>query len=460
MDFKYKKQRPIALVDCNNFYVSCERLFNPALRFKPVIVLSNNDGCVIARSNEAKSLGIKMGEPYFKCKKIVQDHGVAVFSSNYALYGDLSKRVMSVLRRFTTNLEVYSIDEAFLDLSHVEKEFLEDYAMEIKSVVLRELGIPITVSVAESKTLCKVNSYLQKEVLKKEQSFNFKKGLRAQISRPKVLNVPGMSMSIFGIDQAYRAEILKLVDIGEIWGIGRKYASFLKSKGVLNAYDFINLDMEFVRKKMKVCGVRTQNELKALSCIDLELSIQNKKSIISSKSFAKDEVDLKVLQEALSNYVARACEKLRDQNSVCLSVGVFVRTNPFKNRGEYYSNSLVLNLDVASNSTLKILKLAKKALDKIFKPGLAYKKVGCFLMGISDLDSECKQMDLFEGTGLIEKQDFDSKLMGVWDLINKKHGKDKILSLAMGFNKKWQTQRGLKSNSFTTCWDTLLKVKI
>ena len=301
---------------------------------------------------------------------------------------------------------------------------------------------------------------MQKEVLKKEQSFNFKKGLKGHNIKPKVLNVPGMSMNVFGIKEAYRDEILKLIDIGEIWGIGKKYASFLKSKGVMTAYDFINLDMEFVRKKMKVCGVRTQNELKALSCIDLELSIRNKKSIISSKSFAKDEVDLKVLQEALSNYVARACEKLRDQKSVCLSVGVFVRTNPFKNGGEYYSNSLVLNLDVASNSTLKILKLAKKALDKIFRPGLAYKKVGCFLMGISDVDSECKQMDLFEGEGLIEKQDFDSKLMGVWDLINKKHGKDKILSLAMGFNKKWQTQRGLKSNSFTTCWDNLLKVKI
>ena len=460
MKFKYNRSKPIALVDCNNFYVSCERLFNPALRYKPVVVLSNNDGCVIARSNEAKFLGIKMGDPFFKCKKIVQDYGVAVFSSNYALYGDLSKRVMSVLKRFTPNLEVYSIDEAFLDLSHVEEKYLEDYAMEIKSIVAREVGVPITVSVAETKTLCKVNSFLQKEFLKKEQALDFKMGLRRTKAAPKILNVPGMSMSIFGINEAYRGEILKLIGVDEVWGIGRKYASFLKGKGILTAYDFANLDMEFVRKKMKVCGVRTQNELKALSCIDFQLGIQSKKSIISSKSFAKDVEKLEVLEEALSNYVARACEKLRSQKSVCLSVGVFVRTNPFKDKEKYYSNSLVVNLDVASNSTLKILKLAKQALGKIFISGLAYKKVGCFLMNISDLDTDFKQIDLFEGDCLVEKQSFDAKLMDVWDLINKKHGKDKILTLAMGFNKKWQTQRSLKSNSFTTCWDGLLKVNI
>lgn len=460
MKFKYNQSKPIALVDCNNFYVSCERLFNPVLRNKPVIVLSNNDGCVIARSNEAKLLGIKMGEPFFKCKKIVQDHRVAVFSSNFALYGDLSKRVMAVLKRFTPNLEVYSVDEAFLDLSHIEVDCLEDYAMEIKETVYREIGVPITVSVAETKTLCKVNSYLQKEFLKKCDSLYFKDPSMDHRKAPKVLNVPGVSMSIFGIKKFDREEILKLVKVEEVWGIGRKYAEFLRSKNVVTAYDFSVLDMDFVRKKMTVCGVRTQNELKAIACIEMELDIQSKKTIISSKSFAKDEMELSVLEEALANYIARACEKLRGQKSVCNTVGVFVRTNPFKSEKPYYGNSVVLNLDFASDSTLKILKVAKKALKEIYISGLSYKKVGCYLGGISSRVKEFKQSDLFEGDKFENAKSFDSKLMEVWDLINAKHGKDKVVSLAMGFNKKWQTQRSLKSNAFTTCWDSLLKVKI
>ena len=294
-----------ALVDCNNFFASCERVFNPALREQPIVVLSNNDGCVIARSNEAKKLGLKMGDPFFKVKDIIEKNGIHVFSSNYVLYGDMSSRVMKILSDFVKDVEVYSIDESFLDLTGYEEYYnLLEYGKQIVHTVSRNTGIPVSMGIAPTKTLAKVASKFAK----------------------KYKRYGGVCI----IDsEEKREKALKLFDIEDVWGVGRQYAKLLNYHGIKTAYDFTLKPESFIRKHMKVGGVRTWKELRGIPCHSLEQP-QDKKSICTSRSFGETVTDYPTLSEAVSNFAAACARKLREQNSCAGMITVFILTNRFR----------------------------------------------------------------------------------------------------------------------------------
>ena len=305
----YNKKK-IALVDCNSFYVSCERLFNPKIQNKPVVVLSNNDGCVISRSNEAKALGIRMGEPYFKVKELIKRNNVHIFSSNYALYGDLSRRVMKVLKTFSTNVEIYSIDEAFIDLSFLKEEDVENYGKEIRKKVLKWTGIPTSVGISTTKTLSKVANH----IAKKERT--------------------GVMYLNKNID-----ERLKNFPIQDVWGVGRQLSKLYIKNGIENAYQLKSISNTWVKKSTNVLGSRTEMELRGVTCIVLELNEEKRKNCCVSRSFGKRITDLQKLEEAVSTYCLNAAEKIRGDDQICRGLTVFIRTSPFNKNRKYYSNS-------------------------------------------------------------------------------------------------------------------------
>lgn len=416
-----------ALVDCNNFYVSCERVFNPELIGKPVIILSNNDGCAVARSNEAKALGIKMAVPVFQIKDIIRDNGVQVYSSNYALYGDMSQRVMQTLTRFSPNLEVYSIDEAFLDLNGRQRTNLSDYGREIKETVEKWTGIPVSVGIAKTKTLAKLANQLAKK-------------------SKKANGVLDLSNSKY-IDQALAA-----VTVGDVWGVGRKYAAFLKGKGIENALHLRDADDDFIKKRMGVVGLRLLNELRGVSCYPLEQSPSRRKSVTVSRTFREAITTIDELLEAVAAYVSRGAEKLRQEHSVAGVLIVYVMTNRFKD--DYYYRSVTLKLPVQTNGTLELIGYVHKGLREIYKKGGRYKKAGILL---NDLSSET----------LIQANFFDTvnrprakKLMQAVDVINCEMGSGTIESGALGLshNQGWKTSFKRRSQSYTTHWDHLLEV--
>ncbi len=304
--------KKIALVDCNSFYVSCERLFNPKIRKKPVVVLSNNDGCIISRSNEAKALGIKMGEPYFKAKDIIIKNDVNVFSSNYSLYGDLSRRVMRTLKRFNSDIEVYSIDEAFLDLSNFSDDEVEKVGKEIRSTVLKWTGIPTSIGIAKTKTLSKVANH----IAKKKQS--------------------GVA-SLIGIENI--DPILEKVEINDIWGVGKQLTKFYQQNGIYNAKQLKNKSNTWIKKCSNVLSSRTAMELRGIPCINLETTSSKRKSCVVSRSFGKRVERFQELKEAVANYCLNASEKIRSESLVAKAITVFVRTSPFQRNFGYYSNS-------------------------------------------------------------------------------------------------------------------------
>ena len=304
--------KKIALVDCNSFYVSCERLFNPKIRRKPVVVLSNNDGCIISRSNEAKALGIKMGEPYFKEKDIIVKNNVQVFSSNYSLYGDISRRVMRTLKRFNSDIEIYSIDEAFLDLSNFSDEEIEGVGKEIRNTVLQWTGIPTSIGIAKTKTLSKIANH----IAKKKQS--------------------GVT-SLIGIENI--DPILEKVEINDIWGVGKQLTKFYHKNGIYNAKQLKNKSNTWIKKSSNVLSSKTAMELKGVSCINLEVSDSKRKSCVVSRSFGKRVENFQELKEAIASYSLNASEKIRSESLVAKTITIFIRTSPFQNRFGYYSNS-------------------------------------------------------------------------------------------------------------------------
>ncbi len=417
-----KQEFPIfALVDCNNFYVSCERVFNPFLTRRPAVVLSNNDGCIVARSQEVKKLGIAMGTPLFKCADLIKKQGIAVLSSNYALYGDMSRRVMQTLEQFTDRIEIYSIDEAFLRLDNLSLDNYQKYAEKIQRTVLQWTGIPVSIGVAETKTLAKVANRVAK--MREDQ-----RGVMNIVQHP---DMDG---------------ILETVEIGKVWGVGRRYARMLKKNGIANARQLKYADRKWIAEKMTVVGERLLLELRGKSVIDLEQTPPPKKAICTSKSFGRPIEKKDEMHAAVTEYATRCAEKVRKQGSAASVVMVFMTTNPFK-KGPQYANYKQIRLPAPCNNTREITETACSLGDQIFKPGYKYKKAGVLLTQLVSADHI--QQNLFTDQVVLEKR---KKITQVMDRINSLRGRDKIRLAAVGFTNPWAMKREMKSPEYTTCW--------
>ena len=419
------KKNRIALVDCNSFYVSCERLFNPKIQKKAVVVLSNNDGCVISRSREAKDLGIKMGEPYFKVKELVKKNKVEVYSSNYALYGDISRRVMKVLKTFSPKVEIYSIDEAFIDLSFIDEKGVEDYGREIRSRVLKWTGIPTSVGIASTKTLSKVANH----IAKKEKA--------------------GVIYLNTNID-----EKLKKFPIEDVWGVGKQLSKFYHKNNISNAYDLKNVSNTWVKKGTNVLGAKTAMELRGISCIDLQIDQEKRKNCCVSRSFGRKVKDLNELEESVITHCLNAAEKIRSDNQIAKTITVFIRTSPFDKNRRYYSNSKTIDLAIPTSNSIELIKNAVKALTDIYKYGYAYQKAGIILSGLKDAN----QNDQNLLTPLLENK--SKKLMKAIDYTNTKYGRYAISIAQAGLSKGWKMRREHSSKIDTASFDSLPKIVV
>ena len=416
--------KKIALIDCNSFYVSCERLFNPKIRKLPVVVLSNNDGCIISRSNEAKALGIKMGEPYFKARNIIIKNNVQVFSSNYSLYGDISRRVMRTLKRFNSKIEVYSIDEAFLDLSNFSDKEVKDVGKEIRNTVLQWTGIPTSIGIAETKTLSKVANHIAKKQ---------KSGVVS------LVNIKDLD------------PILEKVEVRDIWGVGKQLSKFYIKNGIYNAKQLKNASNTWIKKTKNVLSSRTAMELRGVPCIEIETKQAKRKSCCVSRSFGKKVEKLRELKESVTSYCLNAAEKIRSESLVCKSITVFIRTSPFQNKGIFYSNSKTIDFPIATNNSIEIVKNALTGLDLIYKDGFKYQKAGIILSGLSDSE---KGNSLFKST----KDERIKNLMQSIDNTNYRYGRSTISLASAGINKKWSMRRQYSSKIDTADFYSLPKI--
>ena len=420
-----QRTKKIGLVDCNSFYVSCERLFNPRIRKKPVVVLSNNDGCIISRSNEAKALGIKMGEPYFKGKDIIIKNNVEVFSSNYSLYGDLSRRVMRTLKRFNAEIEVYSIDEAFIDLSNFLDSEVEKVGREIRETVLQWTGIPTSIGIAKTKTLSKVANH----IAKKKQS--------------------GVT-SLIGIENL--DPILEKVEIKDVWGVGRQLTKFYQKNGIYNAKQLKNKSNTWIKKSSNVLSSRTAMELRGISCINLETTQTKRKSCVVSRSFGKRIESFEELKEAVVNYCLNASEKIRSESLLAKAITVFVRTSPFQKNYSYYSNAKTIDFPIATNNSIETVKTAVLILKDIFKNGYRYQKAGVMLTGLCNDDG---RKNLFSS----QKDEKIKNLMQSIDSTNYKYGRSTLSLASAGVHKKWNMRRQYSSKIDTADFYSLPKIK-
>jgi len=417
-----------ALVDCNNFYASCERVFSPKLNNRPVIVLSNNDGCVIARSDEVKALGIKMGEPAFKIKDFLRKNNVAIFSSNFALYGDMSQRVMYTLGTLAPEMEIYSIDEAFLDLSKLTHINLYGYGQKIRNAVMRHTGIPVSMGIASTKTLSKVANHIAKRHKK--------------------------DISVFILNDEKIEKTLENFPIEKVWGIGRRYADFLKSYNIHTALDFRNANEKWIKKHLTVVGARMIRELKGISCLPLELVRPDKKAICTSRSFGIMVKDIAQLRESVAMYATRCAEKLRKQTSCAGIITVFINTNRFKPELPQYNNYQVIKLSVPSSSTAEIIKQSIRGLESIYRAGYKYKKAGVIVTGI--VPENQVQQGLFD----VMDREKDRRVTEVMDEVNGAMGRDVVRYAIQGFDRKWRLRQEQLSPCYTTRWNNLLTINL
>jgi len=419
-------QQSIALVDCNSFYASCERIFNPKLLGKPIVVLSNNDGCIITRSAEAKALGIKMGEPYFKAKKIIEKNNVEVFSSNYSLYGDISQRVMEILLGFSPDVEIYSIDEAFLSFKGFKNYELSKYCKYIKKTINQWVGIPVSIGIGSTKTLSKIANHLAK----KNEEYE---GI------------------CFLKEKKFIDEALNITEIGEVWGIGKRMSNFLRKNNVYTAKQFTHLNRNWVRKNMGLFGEKTQLELQGVSCLDIGLTTTSKKSCCVSRSFSRPIEKVEELKESIANYGSRVAEKIREENLIAQSMSVFILTNYFNRREKQYSNSIKLQLDYPTNNSMLIVKRAVQGIDRIFKQGYRYKKAGIILYELHNSSSV---------RGLLDYDRSRSEsLMKSFDEINYRYGSSTLKIAAEGVQENWCMQRKKISPCYTTRFNEIMVVK-
>ncbi len=417
---------PFALIDCNNFYVSCERVFQPDLNKRPVVVLSNNDGCAVARSNEAKRLGVGMGQPLFQFKDLVEAHRIQVLSSNYALYGDMSSRVMKVISQFSPLAEIYSIDEIFLDLrgfSHVD---LVAYGRELKRMVWQWTGIPVSVGIGSTKTLAKVANRIAKK-----NPFH---------------------LGAYQLHEPDRQEALKGLDIEDVWGIGPRWARSLKACGIRSALDLASQDYRHIKRSYNVVLARTTLELQGTSCLALEQT-QPKKQIRVSRSFGSKVSDFHLIREALTNFTARAGEKLRSQDSLTQALMVFVQTNRFDPKAKQYHNSCVMRLPIETDDTVLLLKASLAGLKQIYRPNYVYKKVGVILLDLKRESSE--QQDLFLKVDALKRR----KLMHVLDECNQQFERNALHFASEGYYDHWRMKQQTRTPRYTTHWHELAKVR-
>jgi len=415
------------IADCNNFYVSCERVFNPSLENKPVVVLSNNDGCIVARSNEVKALGIAMGIPVFKVRNLIKEHDIAVYSSNYALYADMSRRVMSVLEQFIPSMEIYSIDEAFLDLRGFSPERIGDLIANTRKTVMQWTGIPLSIGVAPTKTLAKIANRVAKK------------------------NADYKGVCLLNSD-AMREHLLKHTAVEGIWGIGPRLSRFLKARGIYTAWQLTCTNDFWIKKNLTVTGLRTVYELRGIPAIPLEYNIPDKQQICTSRSFGQPVEKLNELRESIATYAARSAQKLRQQKSLANTVLIYIRTNPFKEN--VYQNFRVISLPVPTSCTEEITEYALYGLESIFKAGYAYKKAGVILSGI--IPDTGVQQNLFDTV----PRDKSRQRMNVMDLINQKNGNDTVYFASQGIRKSWKMKRDMISPAYTTNWDEVLTVRV
>ena len=419
------KKNKIALIDCNSFYVSCERLFNPKIINKPVVVLSNNDGCVISRSIEAKKIGIKMGEPYFKVKELVKKNNVYIFSSNYALYGDLSRRVMKTLKSFSEKIEIYSIDEAFVDLSHIQEKEIENYGKEIRERILRWTGIPTSVGISNTKTLSKVANNLAKK------------------------NKSGVIYLKDNID-----EYLKKFYISDIWGVGKQLSKLYIKNGIDTAYKLKNISNTWVKKSTNVSGAKTVMELRGISCINLETHEVKRKSCCVSRSFGKKVESLEKLEESVTTHCLNAAEKIRHDNQITRSITIYIRTSPFDKNRKYYSNSITIDLPVATSNSLELVKAAIEGLKKIYRYGYFYQKAGITFSKLTE--SSENELNLL--APIMENK--SQTLMKAIDFTNAKYGRNAISVAKAGINTSWKMKREHFSKIDTASFKDLPMLKI
>ena len=418
------KKKIFALIDCNAFYVSCERVFNPKLNNKPVVALSNNDGCIIARSKEAKALGIKMGVPLFKVKDIVERENVTVFSSNYTLYADMSRRVMNIISEFAPSIEVYSIDEAFIELTNMNVDY-ESYVRQMRKVILQYTGIPVSIGIASTKTLTKVANHIAKD----DESLE---GVYSLIQHKN-------------LDQ-----VLEDTNVADVWGVGRQLSKKLIANGIFNAKLLKNCEDAWVRKMMSVNGLKTVSELREISCLDLEETSATRKSCCTTRSFGKPLVNLDDIEQAVTTFARRATERIRGENLTASTVSVFLRTNPF-DRNRYYSNSSTTTLSYPTYDTMQIVKTALQLTKIIFRENYKYKKAGVLLSGFYEKGTETK--DLFS-----EARHRSPKLMSAVDQINERYGSDTIQIATECQIGKWKQKRKNCTQSYTTQLDNVLLI--
>jgi DNA polymerase V len=419
------KKNKVALIDCNSFYVSCERLFNPKINNKPVVVLSNNDGCVISRSTEAKKIGIKMGEPYFKVKELVRKNNVHIFSSNYSLYGDISRRVMKTLKSFSDKIEIYSIDEAFVDLSHIEEKEVVNYGKEIRERILKWTGIPTSVGISNTKTLSKIANHIAKK------------------------NKTGVIYLKENID-----ERLKNFHISDIWGVGKQLSKLYIKNGIDTAFKLKNISNTWVKKSTNVLGAKTVMELRGITCINLETQETKRKSCCVSRSFGKKVESLEKLQESITTHCLNAAEKIRNDNQTARSITIYIRTSPFDKYRKYYSNSITIDLPIATSNSIELVKLAINGLKKIYKYGYFYQKAGIVLSKLREASEN--EFNLL--APIMENK--SQTLMKAIDFTNAKYGRNAISLAQAGINNSWKMRREHSSKIDTASFDSLPKINV
>lgn len=423
-----------ALVDGNNFYVSCERLFNPRLEGKPVVVLSNNDGCIVARSQEARALGIRMGAPFFEAKHFVQSHGLIWLSSNYTLYGDMSARLMALLSELSPHQEIYSIDECFLDLSGMHSDLVSQ-AQAMRKRIKHYLGLPTCIGIGNSKTLAKLANHIAKK-------------------RPDYKGV----FSWAHCNRFEEDALMSSIEVAEVWGVGRRLTIKLKQSGIASVCDLKYASTSLIRKRFGVVLERTVHELNGISCLDLEDTqneqVVRKQQIISSKSFGKPVCALNELQEAVVSYISRAAEKMRQQNSFCSHLLIYIRTNPFSQQSAQYANSITIPLITGTDDTRYLAQLAILGLQKIYRSGYAYKKAGVMLLGLYCADQT--QADLFcAGSDRVRSR----SLMQLMDRLNHSYGSNTIRLAGAGLRPRWTMRSLQRSPNYTTAWNELAQAQ-
>ena len=413
-------KQQLALVDCNNFYVSCERVFRPDLKTVPVVVLSNNDGCAVSRSNEAKALGIQMGQPWFECQALAQVHGVVALSSNYALYADMSNRVMSILSGYSPRHEVYSIDECFVDLTGIAK--LREVSYQMRERVIKWTGIPVCVGIGPTKTLAKLANHIAKKHPRSKGVFNFN-----------------------DLTDLQQEKLLSQIAVSEVWGVGRRIAARLAEHGIFTVEDLRIAHTATLRAEFGVVLEKTQRELQGTACIDLQEVVPDKQQIISSRSFGHMVSDLAVLKDAMSTFVANACVKLRAQGSHAALLQVFLQTNRFRKDLPQYNPCITVPLPQPTNDSLVVNRWADYLVGRMFKPDYAYKKAGVMLGDISPVGR-------YQTDWLEPAQATDTCLMHTLDKLNQRYGRGTVKVSTQGAHQGWQMRQERKSPNYTTQW--------